>query len=266
MSKVRQLTRALIYRAWIQQKITTVVVALAFGMMLGVMCAVDGAAVGTKQVPSTEMITAAQNVAELRGADGEVKVLNLVLIMQMPVLIALLVAVVATMILPGVAADDTEGSGLEVMLASGVPRRQLFVAYLAAGAALTLIGFAALLLGFIGAFLTSVMVGGMSFSASSAWWIGVFVFPLATGLWSASATLAGALLYPAGLESKAGLNGGWVRVVALLPVTLLAAPLVFYGAQYPLLYFVATVISLLLSWGAISLVSRGFRTAKILRS
>ncbi|MDO5343587.1 MAG: hypothetical protein Q4F02_01630 [Candidatus Saccharibacteria bacterium] len=266
MNKWWQLTRALIYRAWIQQKITTVVVALALGVMMGVMCVLDGAAVGTKQTPPAEMIAVVQNVAELRGADGEIKALNSVLIMQMPALIALLVAVVATMILPGVVADDTEGSGLEVMLASGVPRRQLFAAYLAAGAALTLMGFVALLLGFIGAFLASVMVGGMSFSARSAWWIGVFVFPLATGLWSASATLAGALLYPAGLESKAGLNGGWVRVVALLPVILLAAPLAFYGTQHPWLYFVAAVISLLLSWGAISVVSRGFRTAKILRS
>ena len=265
MNSWRKLTKAIVYRAWIQQKVTTVIIALIIGCTLALFCTIGAAVTNTNQIPA-DMLGMADGIVSLYSSQGELLSLNSFIIMQMPIMIALFVAIIATLILPGVVTDDIEGGGLEALLASGTPRQRLFAAYLGAGVILTLAGLVSLLLGFIATFFIAVAIMGMSLSANASLWLGATILPLATSLWAASATLTGALLYPSGLESKNGMNGGWVRLVAIVPVMFIAAPLAIYGAQYSWLYPVAIIVSLLLAWSAVRVASKGFRTAKILRS
>ena len=96
------------------------------------------------------------------------------------------------------------------------------------------------------------------------YWIALLVIPFSMGLWSATATLFGALLYPSSLDTKAGLNGGPIRLVAVLPA-LIAVPSVLLLPDWvlPALGLVLA-ITLLASLVLTRLTARGFRSTRVL--
>ncbi|MDN6137816.1 hypothetical protein [Corynebacterium sp.] len=181
-----------------------------------------------------------------------------------PAMLGTLVALVATLTLPGVVADDVSNGGIEVLLAGPIPRQRLFSSYLGAALVMTGVAWSIAMLAFtIAAVITSTIVGA-TVSLSLTYSAALVVIPLSMGVWSATATLFGALLYPNSLDSKAGLNGGPIRLVAMLPA-LVAVPSVLFLPECVMLALGAIlVVTLLASFLVIRLTARGFRSTRVL--
>lgn len=176
----------------------------------------------------------------------------------------MLVAVVATLTLPGVTADDISGGGIEVLLAGPVPRRALFHSYLGAGLLLTAASWVVATATFGVAAAVAVLVLDMSVTLSPAFVVALVVVPSSMAVWSATATLFGALLYPGSLETKAGMNGGPIRLLAVLPA-MIAVPTVLLLPTWVLPALVLVlVVTVVASAALVALTARGFRSTKVL--
>ncbi|WP_424348192.1 hypothetical protein [Kocuria sp. CH-021] len=204
------------------------------------------------------------DLAAVRDLGGEVEPMSSYLLAMAPALLGALVGVVATLTLPGVVADDVNGGGIEVLLASPIPRRDLFRAYLGAGLLLACASCAAATSSFGVALTIGAVLAGMSVTVTVPYLLALIVLPLSMGVWSASVTLFGALLHPKTLESRAGMNGGPIRLLAIAP-TLFAVPSVMFLGQWvlPVLGLVL-LATLLASSLIIRMTARGFRSTRLL--
>lgn len=105
---------------------------------------------------------------------------------------------------------------------------------------------------------------GTSLTVSVPYLVALVVLPLSMGVWSATITLFGALLYPRTLESKAGMNGGPIRLLAIAP-TLFVVPSMVFLAQWVLPALgVVLAATLLTSLLIMRLTARGFRSTRLL--
>lgn len=261
---IRRRVTAFARRAWIQQGRTTVWLAALVGGSLGVLVLLGTGGDNTLGNSADLIPHSADGFVSIRDQSGEFLPMASYMLLMTPAILGMLVAVVATLTLPGVVADDITGGGIEVLLAGPIPRRSLFTAYL--GAAL-LLASAAWLIAMsafaVAATLTAIAIGA-AVSMSWLYVIALLGIPFAMGVWSAAATLFGALLYPRSLDSRAGMNGGPIRLLAILPA-LIAVPSVLTTPEWALpalgLTFVVTAFA---SAAMVRFAARGFRSTRVL--
>lgn len=253
----RRRVSAFARRAWIQQGTTAVWLAALVGGALGVLVFLGSGGVNTLANMPDLIPTNPDGLVAVRDTAGE-------FLPMTPAILGMLVAIVATLTLPGVVADDITGGGIEALLAGPIPRRHLFSAYLGAALVLTAVAWIVAMLAFVLTSVVTSLVIGASVSLSPTYGVALVVVPLSMGVWSATATLFGALLYPSSLDTKAGLNGGPIRLVAMLPA-LIAVPSVLLLPEWvlPALALVLAV-TLLASLILIRLTARGFRSTRVL--
>jgi len=251
-------------RAWIQQGRTTVWLAALIGGLLGVLVLLGAGGDNTLTNTPDLLPDAADGWVSVRDQSGEFLPMASYMLLMTPAILGMLVAVVATLTLPGVVADDITGGGIEVLLAGPIPRRSLFTAYLGAALLLASAAWLVAMSAFaVAATLTAIAIGA-AVSMSWLYVAALLAIPLTMGLWSAAATLFGALLYPRSLDSRAGMNGGPIRLLAILPA-LVAVPSVLTTPDQALpalgLIFVITAFA---SAAMVRLTARGFRSARVL--
>lgn len=250
-------------RAWQQQRSTAVWLAAVIGGLLAVLIF---AGPGGMNTAGLDDLIPAQGTGLVTVYDGGGDLLPVTtyLLSMAPAILGMLVAVVATLTLPGVTADDISGGGIEVLLAGPVPRRALFHSYLGAGLLLTAASWVVATAVFGVAAVVAVLVLDMSVTLSPAFVVALVVVPFSMAVWSATATLFGALLYPGSLETKAGMNGGPIRLLAVLPA-MIAVPTVLLLPTWVLPALVLVlVVTVVASAALVALTARGFRTTKVL--
>lgn len=250
-------------RAWQQQRSTAVWLAAVIGGLLAVLIF---AGPGGMNTAGLDDLIPAQGTGLVTVYDGGGDLLPVTtyLLSMAPAILGMLVAVVATLTLPGVTADDISGGGIEVLLAGPVPRRALFHSYLGAGLLLTAASWVVATAVFGVAAVVAVLVLDMSVTLSPAFVVALVVIPFSMAVWSATATLFGALLYPGSLETKAGMNGGPIRLLAVLPA-MIAVPTVLLLPTWVLPALVLVlVVTVVASAALVALTARGFRTTKVL--
>lgn len=250
-------------RAWQQQRSTAVWLAAVIGGLLAVLIF---AGPGGMNTAGLDDLIPAQGTGLVTVYDGGGDLLPVTtyLLSMAPAILGMLVAVVATLTLPGVTADDISGGGIEVLLAGPVPRRALFHSYLGAGLLLTAASWVVATATFGVAAAVAVLVLDMSVTLSPAFVVALAVVPSSMAVWSATATLFGALLYPGSLETKAGMNGGPIRLLAVLPA-MIAVPTVLLLPTWVLPALVLVlVVTVVASAALVALTARGFRTTKVL--
>lgn len=251
-------------RAWIQQGATTVGLAAVVGVLVGVLVFLGTAGVNTLTAMPDLIPDSPAGLVAVRDADGGFLPLHSYLLTMTPAILGMLVAVVATLTLPGVVADDVRGGGIEALLAGPIPRRRLFLVYLGASFVLTGAAWLVAVLAFLITGVVTVVFLGAAVSVTAVYVLAVFTIPLAMGVWSATATLFGALLHPGSLDTRAGLNGGPIRLVAVLPV-MITVPSVLLLPDH-VLPALAVVLAVFLpaSAGVVWLTARGFRSVRVL--
>lgn len=256
-------TIAFARRAWVQQGSSAVWLSLLVGAGVGLLSVfgVSGSDPLAAVIP-----TQSSGLVTVRDASGAVLPFSSYLMTMAPGLLGGMVAIIATLTLPGVVADDVNGGGIEVLLASPIPRRSLFGSYLGAGLLLAVTSWLAGTTGFGVAVAAAALFGGVSLSLTLPYLVALIVLPGALGIWSATATLFGALLYPGSLESRAGMNGGPIRLLATAPV-LFVVPLVALLTDWALITLTLMfVISVLASCVLMWITERGFRSTRVLAS
>lgn len=253
-------------RAWLQQGTTAVWLAALVGGALGVLVFLGSGGVNSLANMPDLIPSDPDGLVAVRDTAGEFLPMTSYLLTMTPAMLGMLVAIVATLTLPGVVADDISGGGIEALLAGPIPRRRLFSAYLVASLILTAVAWLVAMFAFLVAAVVASLIVGASVSLSVAYGVSLVIVPLSMGVWSATATLFGALLYPSSLDTRAGLNGGPIRLVAMLPA-LVAVPSVLLLPEWVLpalgLVLAATLIASLV---LIRLTARGFRSTRVLGS
>lgn len=263
---VSRRVRAFAKRAWTQQGTIALWLAVLIGAGYGLL--VFLAPAGMETMPEMAEVIGSQttNLATVLGANGETHMMSSYMLAMAPALLGALVGIIATLTLPGVVADDVSGGGIEVLLASPIPRRALFQAYLGAGLLLTSASWAAATLSFGAAITITALLTSTSVTMTVPYVIALVILPLSMGIWSATITLFGALLYPRALESRAGMNGGPIRLLAIAP-TLFAVPSVVFLNQWVLPVLGLTLLATLLaSFFITRTTARRFRSTRLLGS
>lgn len=262
-SPARRRILAFARRAWIQQGATVVLLAAIAGGLLGGFVFLGTGANTLTAMPDL-IPSDPGGLVVVRGTGDEFLPMTSYLLTMTPAILGMLVAIVATLTLPGVVADDIRGGGIEALLAGPVPRRRLFSAYLGAALVVTSMAWIIAMLAFLSAALVAAVFAGASVSLSPSYGVALVVMPLSMGVWSATATLFGALLYPSSLDTRAGLNGGPIRLVAMAPA-LVAVPSVLLLPAWvlPALGLVL-LVTLLASSVLIRWTARGFRSTRVL--
>ncbi|AHW63648.1 Putative membrane protein [Corynebacterium glyciniphilum AJ 3170] len=250
-------------RAWQQQRSTAVWLAAVIGGLLAVLIFAGPGGMNTAGLD--DLIPAeGTGLVSVRDTGGDLLPVTTYLLSMAPAILGMLVAVVATLTLPGVTADDISGGGIEVLLAGPVPRRALFRSYLGAGLLLTAASWIVATATFGIAATVTLLALDMSVTLSLAFGVALIVVPFSMAVWSATATLFGALLYPGSLETKAGMNGGPIRLLAVLPA-MIAVPTVLLLPTWVLPALVLVLlVTLLASVAVVTLTARGFRSTKVL--
>ena len=263
MSVGRRRILAFARRAWRQQRSTAVWLAAVVGGVLGVVVFLGSGGANTLPELSELIPTEGTGLVSVHDDGGFLPMTAYVLTMA-PAVLGMLVAVVATLTLPGVVADDVSGGGIEVLLAGPIPRRSLFIAYLGAGLLLTAASWVVATVSFALAMAATAMVLGVSVTVSVAYVAAIVVVPLSMAIWSSTVTLFGALLYPGSLESKAGLNGGPIRLLAMLPA-LVAVPSVLLLPGWVLAAIACVLVGTTAASAVlVALTARGFRSTRVL--
>lgn len=250
-------------RAWKQQRSTAVWLAAIVGAALGMVVFI-GAGEMHAIANLSDLIPGQTGLVTVHDNDGTVVPMTTYLMTMTPAILGMLIAVVATLTLPGVVADDISGGGIEVLLASPIPRRALFTAYLGAGLLLTAASWGVATLSFgVAATLTASIIGATT-TLSFAYIAALIILPLSMGVWSATATLFGALLYPGSLESKAGMNGGPIRLLAIFPALIIVPALLVFPSATLAMLAVVLAVTIAASVLVIFLTARGFRSTRVL--
>lgn len=220
-------------RAWIQQGTMALWLSALIGAGYGVLVFLTPASEETMSQVGEALGSQTTDLATVLGGNAEAQVMSSYLLVMAPALLGALVSIVATLTLPGVVADDVSGGGMEVLLASPIPRLNLFHTYLGAGLLLTSASWAVATLSFAVATVILALLTNMTMALTAPYLTALIILPLSMGIWSATITLFGALLYPRALESRAGMNGGPIRLLAIAP-TLFAVPSVVFLNQWVL--------------------------------
>ena len=257
------LTLTMTWRAWQQQGAGIALLAVAAGVMLGAgTLLLQGGVNGLPADLPASILTLAQVTQR-----GEVVQVNTFMVAFSPVLLALLCALLATIITPSVVSEDLRGGLLEVLLSTPLTKAQIFSAYLGAALLLTGLcwGLCSLALLLTWAALTHLLpLGlGLSLSPTLAWILAAL--PLSMTLWSAAVMLGGALLYPRTLDSSAGVNGSPARLLALAPSLLLMPAMVLASQHLGPLLLGGLVGLAALSLAVFRVTERRFRTAALLQ-
>ncbi|WP_150463248.1 ABC-2 transporter permease [Nesterenkonia ebinurensis] len=251
-------------RAWIQQRNTALWLAALVGGACGVVLFLGiGNIAEIGDLPEL-MAAGSSDLVTVLDASGEEQIMTSYMLLMAPPILGALVAIVATLTLPGVVADDIEGGGIEVLLAGPIPRRALFTAYLGASLVLTAASWIVATAAFLITGGIMVLIQDLSVSFQLPYFAALIVLPLAMTIWSATSTLFGALLYPGSLESKAGMNGGPIRLLAMAPA-LVAVPSVMLLSDWVLLVLIVIAAAVVAATIVIiRLTARGFRSTKVL--
>lgn len=253
-------------RAWLQQGMTAVWLAVLVGAALGALVFLGNGSVTTFANLPEMVLLQTDGIVTVRDDAGRLLPMTTYLLTMTPALLGTLVAIVATLTLPGVVADDISGGGIEVLLAGPIPRRRLFTAYLGAALAMTAVVWLTAMGVFGAVAVVTAAIVRASVTLSPGYGVALVVLPLSMGIWSGTATLFGALLHPRGLDSKAGMNGGPIRLVALLPA-LVVIPSVLFLREWVLPALAAVlVVTLLASLALMQFTARGFRSTQVLSS
>lgn len=251
-------------RAWIQQGPASVWLAALVGGALGVLVFLGSSGINTLANMPDLIPSDPDGLIAASDSGGTFLPMTSYLLTMTPAILGMLVAIVATLTLPGVVADDISGGGIEALLAGPIPRRHLFSAYLSAALLLTAMAWIVAMLGFLIAAVITALIIDASVSPSVTYGIALVVVPLSMGVWSATATLFGALLYPSSLDTKTGLNGGPIRLVAMLPA-LIVVPSILLLPEWVLLALgLVLAVTLLASLVLIRLTAKGFRSTRVL--
>jgi len=251
-------------RAWRQQRSTAVWLAAVAGAALGVMVFAGTQNLAGASWPGEIGQDAGAGIVTVHDAAGTFAPMTTYLMTMTPAILGMLVALIATLTIPGVVADDVGGGAIEALLASPIPRRRLFDAYLGAGLWMTAASWAVATVTFAGAAAFAAFAGGLDVRLTSAYTAALIVVPLSMGLWSSAATLLGALLYPGSLESKAGMNGGPIRLLAVLP-GLLIVPAILLQSSW-IVPMLGALLAATLTGSAVlvRVTALGFRSSKVL--
>lgn len=251
-------------RAWKQQRSTAVWLAAVVGAALGVVVFIGAGEMNAVTNLSDLIPNSQTGLVSVHDVDGTVVPMTTYLMTMTPAILGMLIAVVATLTLPGVVADDISGGGIEVLLASPIPRRALFTAYLGAGLLLTAASWGVATLSFaVAATLTASIMGTVT-TLSFAYIAALIILPLSMGMWSATATLFGALLYPGTLESKAGMNGGPIRLLATFPALIIVPALLAFPSATLVMLAIVVAVTITASMLIIFLTARGFSSTRVL--
>lgn len=114
-------------------------------------------------------------------------------------------------------APDVSSGVMESLLATSLPPRALFLGYVAAAFSLSLLAWGILAGGFLGLALLVIGLTGDSVRVTGSYYVTTLLFPLVSLLWTASLISFIAFVRPAWLKVAAGLNGGPLRLGAILP-------------------------------------------------
>lgn len=228
-------TRSLIYslictmtlRAWWQQGKSAALLALSTGILLGASTLLMQS--GVNGLP--EQLPAGLFELATVTAQGILLEVNTFMVALSPVLLALLCALLATMITPSVVSEDVRGGLLEVLLTTPLGKSRIFTAYL--GAAVLLTGLCwclcSMALFLTWAALTTLLPLTLHLSAPLLWML--TILPLSMTLWATSTALTASLLYPNSLDAGAGVGSSPARLVALAP-TILLLPATLLATQH----------------------------------
>lgn len=253
-------------RAWLQQGVAAVCLAGLVGGGFGALVFLgSGSMDSLMNAPELPPINPG-GLVTVFGATHEFLPSTSYLLMMAPALLGTLVAIVATLTLPGVVADDIGGGGIEVLLASPIARREVFSSYLGAALVVTAAAWIVAMVAFVVTGIAMSRSIGASLSLSPSFGLALFVIPLSMGVWSAAATLFGALLYPRSLESKAGMNGGPIRLIALLPSMVIIPSVLLVPDGVLVALGILLVVTLLASFGIVRITAHRFRSTRVLGS
>lgn len=248
-------------RAWQQQRSTAVWLAAALGAGFGALVFLGW---GGGATDAFAALVPAHGLAGVHDAAGGRLAMTSYLLTMAPAILGMFTSVVATLTLPGVVADDIDGGGIEVLLASPIPRRDLFRSYLEAGLILTSASWIVATVCFGLAAVVTASALRLDVTLSAAYLAALLVLPLAMAIWSAAATLFGALLHPGSLQSTAGMNGGGIRLLAVLPAMLLVPPVLLMPEMVLPALGVAVIVAIGGSIAMVGLTARGFRGTRVL--
>lgn len=258
--------RAFTQRAWIQQGAALLLFSIGIGAGVGFLTCLVGPGANALSGADGLIPAGVAELATVRDSAGAVLPVASFVFSLTPILLGSLVSIIATLTLPGVVADDVQGGGIEVLLAGPLPRRDLFLSYLAAGCVLAAVSWLAATLAFAATTAASLIVTSTVVDVTLPFVLALIVLPLSLGLWSSAVTLFGALFHPRSLESRAGMNGGPIRLLAIAP-SLLGLPAIVLLPDLALpalgaMFLGALAASLL----TVHLIARGFRSTRILGS
>ncbi|WFR70981.1 ABC transporter permease subunit [Prescottella defluvii] len=164
-------------RAWLQQRTTALWLALIVGGAFGVLAFAATGGVNGVQNLQDIIPSQAADLVSIRDTDGELQTMTSYMLLMAPAILGTLVAMVATLTLPGVVADDVSGGGIEVLLASPIPRRALFSAYLGASLILTAASWIVATLSFAVTAAATTLFLGLSFTLTIPYFAALAVLP-----------------------------------------------------------------------------------------
>ncbi|MGK5729410.1 hypothetical protein [Streptomyces sp. URMC 124] len=220
------LARALASRTWRHQGKHIVLVPLGAGLALVLLLLV------LPQVYPEGIhgsVTAASgDLASVTGLHDATGAALSTALLSAPSLLGVAAALITLSISRAVVAGDLTSGVMEALLATPLRLRAVFLAYTGTALAAALLAWLVLVAAFTGPAWIALTAGGAHVHLSTGYALLGVLVPAGSMLWAASVTVFTAFLYPAGLRATAGLNGGLVRTVALLPAlgTTLAVTLV----------------------------------------
>lgn len=253
--------RAFIRRAWLQQRSSVVVLPLLAGCLVGVATVVSPSQ--TVHGVSAAQFGVAVNLVDVRNAAG-ILPSTAFLVMFMPVVFAVLIASMTSFIVPGAVGDDVKAGGLEVILASPIPRIRAFGAYLITGMGLAILCWLESVAAYFFSLFVCAAVADMTIHPRPLLFAASVVYPLSAAFWSACVTLCGCLLFPKSMDGSGGLNGGVIRLLAVLPSLALVVLDALFVERTTILIFASLTISVFAGVAILWFTTHEFNSAKIL--
>ncbi|MFD8814104.1 hypothetical protein ACFV23_22040 [Streptomyces sp. NPDC059627] len=224
----RRLARALLRRAWAQQgrqavALPAAVAAAIVVLLLVVPRLIPGALHGDLTPPLSGPVRVTSAHPGLTDAAMATALLTA------PELLALAASLMSLTVSRSILGPDVSGGMAEGLLATSLRPRTIFLGYVTATYALSLLAWAVLAGVFLGLATAAVALDGSSVAMTGEYGATALLIPLASMLWATSLLTFVAFLHPAWLKVTAGLNGGPVRLAALAPalaavITLTARP------------------------------------------
>ncbi|MFF4215245.1 MULTISPECIES: hypothetical protein [Streptomyces] len=209
------LARALASRTWRHQGRHITLVPLGAGLALVVLLLVL-----PRVYPEGihgDVSTASSDLATVTGLHGTTGAALGAALLSAPGLLGVAAGLITLSISRAVIAGDLTSGVMEALLATPLRLRAVFLAYTGTALAAALLAWLTLVAAFTGPAWAVLTAGGGHVHLTTGYVLLGVLVPAGSMLWAASVTVFTAFLYPAGLRATAGLNGGLVRAVGLLP-------------------------------------------------